>query len=72
MPFFLMFGRQARLPVDLAFHMPRDQPVYHNQYVTKLQQTIQETYEHAQENLEHHLKKQKEIYNKKAPWPIIQ
>jgi len=39
-PFFLKFGRQARLPVDLAFQLPSDQPEYHSQYVNQLQNTF--------------------------------
>ena len=44
-PFFLMFGQQARIPADLIFQLPQDQPQYHNQYVTKLQQTMWEAYD---------------------------
>ena len=35
-PFFLMFGRQPRIPADLIFQLPLDQSQYHNQYVSKL------------------------------------
>ena len=61
-----MFGRQTRIPVDLIFQLPQGQPQYHNQYVTKLQQTMWEAYERVREKMGHHLKRQKEIYDKKA------
>ena len=35
--FFLMFGCQARLPVDLSFQFPNKQPILHNDNVIKLQ-----------------------------------
>jgi len=65
-PLLLMLGRQARIQADLVFQRPQDQPTYHNQYVAKLQQTMWEAYKRVQEKMGHHLKKQKEIYDKKA------
>ena len=65
-PFFLMFGRQARLPVDLAFQLPNNQPVLHNDYVVKLQQTLQDSYKVVRDNLNGNLNRQKEIYDKKS------
>ena len=65
-PFFLMFGRQARLPVDLAFQLPNKQPVPHNDYVAKLQQMLQESYKVVRDNLSNNLHRQKEIYDKKS------
>ena len=54
-PFFLMFGRQAGLPVDLAFQLPNKQPVLHNDYIAKLQQTLQESYKVVRDNLSNNL-----------------
>ena len=65
-PFFLMYGRQARIPADVVFQIPHDHPSYHNQYVTKLQYTLRDAYQQVREKLGHHLKKQKEIYDKKS------
>ena len=65
-PFFLMYGRQARLPVDLAFQFPTMQPVLHNDYVTNLQKRLQESYKIVRDNLSTNLHRQKEIYEKKS------
>ncbi len=51
-PYELMFGRQPRLPVDLAFGFPvKDkEPVPHSQYVRHLKARLEESYRLAQEN----------------------
>ena len=46
-PVFLMFGRQARLLVDLTFQLPQEQPVYHTQYVIHLQNTLKDSYKQS-------------------------
>lgn len=49
--YFLMFGREARLPVDLCFGtQPDDKGEHqHSSYVTKLKQDLQKAYQLAEE-----------------------
>ena len=51
-PYELMFGRQPRLPVDIAFCLPvKDgSPKSHSQYVGKLRARLQESYQIATKN----------------------
>lgn len=48
-PYELMFGRQPRLPLDLAFGMPREgiSQTSHSQYVQHLKSHLKESYEVA-------------------------
>ena len=62
----LMFGRQARLPVDVAFGLPPNSGTSHNEYAASLRCALQEAYERVCEDLGHHLRRQKEIYDKRA------
>ena len=58
-----MFGRQARLPVDVALGTVPQQVVSHDQYAANLRQTLEEVYQTVPTNLGAHLQRQKEIYN---------
>ncbi|RXN17163.1 Retrovirus-related Pol polyprotein from transposon 412 [Labeo rohita] len=50
-PYELMFGRQPRLPIDLALGLPiNHQPGSHSQYVNNLRSQLQESYRLATES----------------------
>ncbi len=49
-PYELMFGRQPRLPVDLAFGLPADKSSSHSSYVKNLKDRLKESYRVAREN----------------------
>ncbi|XP_068078506.1 heat shock 70 kDa protein 12B isoform X1 [Danio rerio] len=50
-PYELMFGRQPRLPIDLAFGLPTtSKRLSHSQYVSKLKKHLEESYQIATRN----------------------
>lgn len=50
-PYELMFGRQPRLPLDIAFGLLNDEPCHsHSKYVTSLKSRLEESYKLALEN----------------------
>ncbi len=52
-PYELMYGRQPRLPVDLAFGLPvNGSTKSHSQYVRDLKEGLRESYEIAIKNAE--------------------
>ncbi len=65
-PYELMFGRQPRLPVDLAFGLPlRDKAdVTHSQYVKSLKSSLEESFRIAAENSKKMAEKNKTRYDK--------
>lgn len=65
-PSYLMFGRRARLPIDVAFGLPYDQPVSTNQYANTLHQKLGKAYGEVRKTMDLHLQRQKEIYDKKV------
>jgi len=65
-PFYLMFGCKARLPIDVAFELPYDQPVSTNQYANTLHQRLGKAYSEVRKTMDLHLHHQKEIYDKKV------
>ena len=43
-PFFLMFGWQAQLPVDLVYKTNKTQKVTSSEYAANLQQSLEQAY----------------------------
>lgn len=67
-PYELMFGRQPRLPVDLAFGLPVSEKTStsHSQYVEKLKSHLEESYRIATENSEKILGRNKIRFDKQV------
>ena len=67
-PFSLMFGREPRLPVDLAFDiqhpMEKKQPT--SKYIDNLKKKLRLSYDLAQKNIRKSQERQKEHYDKKV------
>ena len=65
-PFFLLFGRQARLPVDLAYGTAPIEEMTTQEYVRNLRQTLEKAYSTVRNHTGAALEQQKELYNRKV------
>ena len=65
-PFFLMFGRQVRMPIDIMYGNPTPQPSTVPQYVADLRAQLETAYQHVRERMGRKLERQKELYDRKA------
>ncbi|KAL6472418.1 hypothetical protein MHYP_G00186060 [Metynnis hypsauchen] len=65
-PYFLMYGREARLPVDISFgnSLKGDEEVTHSQYVRKLRQDLESAYRLAAEAADKNHQRNKKLYDK--------
>jgi transposase InsO family protein len=64
-PFFLLFGRSPRLPIDLAFGLgEQTQPETHRQFVQKWKGAMEEEYRLAQQNATRSSTKAKNIHDR--------
>ncbi|XP_038152461.1 protein NYNRIN-like [Cyprinodon tularosa] len=67
-PYELMFGRQPRLPVDLAFGLPLNEDGFcsHTQYVQKLKSHLEESYKLASKNSAKVMQRNKTQFDQKV------
>ncbi|XP_043960345.1 uncharacterized protein LOC122824149 [Gambusia affinis] len=65
-PYELMFGRQPRLPIDVAFGLPleEDATTSHLQYVQGLKARLQDSYQLAVENSEKVMSRNKNFFDR--------
>ena len=65
-PFFLMYGRQAKLPVDIMYGDPESDATTSTEYASKLRSTLQNSYEIVRTKMKAELKREKEFYDEKV------
>lgn len=72
-PYELMFGRQPRLPIDLAFNVPLNhrQQQSHSQYVKALKSHLQESYQLAAKNAAKVAERNKIRYDKHVTESVL-
>ena len=71
-PFYLMFGRQARLPIDLVFDTGDPEKKDHSKYITELRERLKHSYELATKEAEKSRDKQKQNYDVRARAAVLQ
>ena len=65
-PFYLMFGRQAKLPIDVIYSIPSPASDSVGQYAAGLEKSLQEAYRNVRARMNAVTKREKERYNQKA------
>lgn len=65
-PFYLMLGRQARMPIDIMYGTPGPEPVTVSEYAARLRQNLESAYDYVRNRMGHALDRQKDIYDKKV------
>ena len=71
-PFFLMYGREPRLPVDLVFKTnPNEDQKNMTQYVGKLRERLDDSYRLAQQNVKESQHRQKQLYDRKVRGAVL-
>lgn len=71
-PYYLMFGQDVRLPVDVMFGRPPNHQEEVSEYVRRLRETLEEAHEHAREHLKAAQRRQKDYYDKRTAGEQIQ
>ena len=64
-PFYLMFGRQARLPVDFTFSTDKPENRTPGEYATQLRDSLEQAYANVQTTMGTKLATQKQFYDHK-------
>lgn len=71
-PFYLLYGRSPRLPVDIFFNLPTDPgSVSQEKYVEEWKQGMQEAYAIAKENVHKAASRNKRNYDKKVRSSVL-
>jgi len=64
-PFYLMYGREPWLPIDIVYGTQSQSPTSVNNFVQKSQKFLQQSFDRVHENLSAGHQQQKDIYDKR-------
>ena len=71
-PFFLMFGRHPKLPIDIILGVEEDPGEQtHTKYVSELRRRLQSAYEVASHEVHKAQKRQKDVYDRKVKASVL-
>ena len=65
-PFYMMYGRKAKIPLDIIYGNPNTPPVTPLEYVSTLRQSLEQSYQLARKHSLGAACRQKEHYDKKV------
>ncbi|XP_057684821.1 uncharacterized protein LOC130911119 [Corythoichthys intestinalis] len=73
-PYHLMFGREARLPVDLCFGTSPDgiESACHSRYVAKLKEDLKQAYKLASDAADKRHQRNKKLYDQRVTFQSIE
>ena len=65
-PFYLLYGREARLPIDLMYGTKRPSPQSVHEYASHLKQSLKDAYSAVRQQLNQAHARQKQYYDRKV------
>ena len=65
-PFFLMFGRQVKMPIDIMYGIPIPEESTASEYATSLKRSLEAAYKHVRDQMGHKQDRQKELYDRRV------
>lgn len=72
-PYVLMFGREARLPIDLCFSVSSEgEAENYQQYVSKLRTDLKKAFQVASETADKNYQKNKRLHDKRVRDQILE
>ena len=68
-PFFLMFGRRPRMPIDLMYGTPSPEATTVSEHATNLRDNLRNAYHQVRETMNQALDREKDLYDRKVHGP---
>ncbi len=65
-PFYLMYGHQVRMPIDLLYGTPSHPETSPSEYATELQKKLESAYHRVRATMGQSLDRQKQFYDRKV------
>jgi hypothetical protein len=65
-PYYLCFGREANLPIDIMYGSPNEDQIEVSEFTSKLKKNLEAAFENARENIRSEHVRQKRVYDQRS------